>query len=96
MTLGAAGMDPLSEHFTLDAFASLAARHASLTASAFLLNHDVFTRISPDLADQILAQCQIAPQRPVGGLSRPELHRFYHAIRDVMGRTLEGHHGYGS
>lgn len=94
MTIGAAGIDPLSDHLTLDAFASLAARHASLGAGAFLLDHDVFTRVTPRLAEQILAQGQIGAERPVGSLSQPELHRFHRAVRDVMGRVLEGHHGY--
>lgn len=96
MTQGMAGIDPLSDHFTLDAFESLAHRHGEKPVRAFLLDHDVLTRLSPDLADQILLRAQIAPARPVATLSAPETHRLHRAIRDVMGQKLEGHHGYTS
>jgi formamidopyrimidine-DNA glycosylase len=95
MTQGVAGLDPLSDHFTLDAFAGRVAQHAELGSRAFLLDHDVLTRLTQPLADQVLAQAQVAPEKKVGGLSGPELHRLHRAIRDVLGRELEGHHGYG-
>jgi formamidopyrimidine-DNA glycosylase len=96
MTQGLAGIDPLSDLLTLEAFASLVARHPDLPAHGFLVDHDVFTRITPPLADQVLARAQIAADRPVSSLSDPEIHRFHRSLRDVFGQTLEGHHGYPS
>jgi formamidopyrimidine-DNA glycosylase len=96
MTRGAAGMNPLSDHFTVDAFLSLVRREPGRAAREFLLDPDVFTPIAPEHADMILESAQIAPDRVVGALSDPELHRFHREIRDVLGTRLEGYHGYGS
>jgi formamidopyrimidine-DNA glycosylase len=96
MTQGRAAIDPLGDHFTLDAFESLAQRHGALPVGTFLLDHDVLTRMTPELAAHVIERAQLPADRPMAGLSRPELHRLHRAIRDVMGRALEGHHGYES
>lgn len=96
MTRGMVGIDPLSDHFTVAACASLVRRHADLEARAFLLDHDVFTSIDRVRADHILTLAQLDPDRKVGTLSDPELHRLHRVIRDVLGHELEGHHGYDS
>jgi formamidopyrimidine-DNA glycosylase len=96
MTHGVAGIHPLSEHFTISAFASLVERHASSGARSFLLDHDVMTPIDEEHVDRILALAQLDPDTAVGVLSEPELHRFHRSIRDVLGHLLEGYHGYGS
>jgi formamidopyrimidine-DNA glycosylase len=94
MTQGSAGIDPLSDLFTLDAFESMIERHADMPLRSFMLDHDVFTRMSAENADRILESAQLAPDRPIGALTSPETHRFHRAIRDTLGRALEGHHGY--
>jgi formamidopyrimidine-DNA glycosylase len=95
MTQGTAGLDPLSDHFTLEAFTHRVNERPDVGARAFLLDRDVLTRLTAGLADQVLARAQVADERPVGTLSGPELHRLHRAIRDVLGHELEGHHGYG-
>jgi formamidopyrimidine-DNA glycosylase len=96
VTRGAAGINPLGDHFTLDAFAALVRRYPDRPARAFLLDADILTSIAPEHADAVLERAQLGPERAVGELSDPELHRLHREIRDVLGSRLEGHHGYES
>ncbi len=96
MTRGEVGINPLSEHFTISAFASLVRRHPDLAAREFLLDHDVLTTLDEAFAERILELAQVDAARQVGELSEPELHRLHRVIRDVLGHELEGYHGYGS
>jgi formamidopyrimidine-DNA glycosylase len=96
MTHGTSGLDPLSDHFTLDAFTSRVLQHGDMTTRAFLTDHGNFTRVTGPLADQVLQHAQVAPDRLVASLSDPEQHRLHRALRDVLGHVLEGHHGYDS
>jgi len=94
MSRGTAGIDPLGEHFTYEAFASLVARHPERSALAFLRDPETITRVTADLAATILDAAQLRPEAAVGRLTGAELHRFHREIRDVLGRLLEGYHGY--
>jgi formamidopyrimidine-DNA glycosylase len=96
MTRGIAALNPLGEHFTFAAFASLVLRHPDMGVKEFLLDHDVLTPIGEPVVDRIVAAAQLDPVAPIGQLSDPELHRLHREIRDVLGHELEGHHGYGS
>jgi formamidopyrimidine-DNA glycosylase len=96
MTQGRAGIDPLSEHFTVDTFEALVAEHPDRPVRALLLDHDVLAVVSPAHADAILAAAQLQADRLAGALSEPEVHRLYREIRDVLGRLVEGYHGYDS
>jgi formamidopyrimidine-DNA glycosylase len=95
MTVGQAALDPLGDHFTLAAFTGVLQRQPERPLGEVLLDHDAFTRLTAELAGQVLGQAQIAPERSAGSLSDAELHRLHRAVRDVLGRALEGHHGYG-
>jgi formamidopyrimidine-DNA glycosylase len=96
MTRGLIGINPLSDHFTVAAFASLVRRHPGLGIRDFLLDHDVLTPIDEPMVDRIIDASQLDPGSTVGGLSDPELHRLHRIIRDTLGRELEGYHGYGT
>jgi formamidopyrimidine-DNA glycosylase len=96
MTQGKAAMDPLGEFFTIDAFESLVAHNPDRSVRDFLLDHDIVTPISPKHADAIIKAAQLEAGRSVGGLAPAEVHRLHREIRDVLGRLVEGHHGYES
>jgi formamidopyrimidine-DNA glycosylase len=94
VTQGTAGIDPLSELFTVDAFEALIARHRDRTLRDVLLDHEVLATVSPLHVDAILHASQLEGDRVIGTMSEPEQHRLYREIRDVLGHLVEGHHGY--
>ena len=94
MTRGKAGIDPLGNYFTFEAFRSLVENNPEHSVYQFLTDHDVLATVSEEHAFAILENAQIEDKRGVSSLSQPELHRFHREIRDTLGHLIEGHHGY--
>ncbi|MFQ6015015.1 MAG: bifunctional DNA-formamidopyrimidine glycosylase/DNA-(apurinic or apyrimidinic site) lyase [Anaerolineae bacterium] len=96
--LGKLGPEPLADDFTLDHFAHLLARRSG-RIKPLLLNQQFMAGIGNIYADETLFEARIHPLRQADTLSPVEIHRLYHAMRDVLrgairkrGTTFDGYY----
>jgi formamidopyrimidine-DNA glycosylase len=82
---GSQGIDVLSEAFTEEAFAALAARHRRKQVRVFLNDHSLLSAIGNAYADEILFDARIHPKTLVSSLTPGQLGECFRAIT----RTLE-------
>ena len=86
--LGRLGMEPLGEHFDLDAFyAGLRRRRAPI--KQVLLAGDIVVGVGNIYASEALFLAGIRPMTAAARLSRPRAARLHAAVRDVLGRAVE-------
>ena len=85
--LGGLGVEPLSEHFDLDAFhAALKKRKAPI--KQVLLAGDVVVGVGNIYASEALFLAGIRPTLSAARISRPRAARLQEAIRDVLSRAV--------
>lgn len=77
------GIDPLDPHFSWEAFAQSFSRRRGLIKSA-LLNQRIVAGLGNWIADEVLYQSGIAPQRRIKDLEQSELRCLFDAIQSVV------------
>jgi formamidopyrimidine-DNA glycosylase len=86
-TLSRIGPEPLSEDFTLPAFAdALADRRAGI--KTVLLSQRVVAGVGNIYADEALWRARIHPESPCSGLSRARTTALHRAIREVLASAV--------
>lgn len=81
------GPDAVDPRFTPAAFErALAGRHGSM--KAVLMDQTVVAGIGNAYSDEILFQCRLHPQTPIGALDDAARLRVYRAMRGVMQRAI--------
>ncbi len=81
--LGKLGIEPLSDEFTVEAFAGLL-NNRKTAIKGILLNQCLIAGIGNMYADEALFASKIHPERPANSLSKEEIKTLHKAIRDVL------------
>ncbi|WEK53213.1 MAG: DNA-formamidopyrimidine glycosylase [Candidatus Cohnella colombiensis] len=82
------GIEPLDEHFTLDAFKrALGSRSAPI--KPVLLNQELVVGLGNIYVDEALHTAGIHPERPTNSLKPKELERLHHAIVGTLTAAVE-------
>jgi len=84
----ALGIEPLSSGFTPQGFIGMLIGRTTPIKSALLDQHRI-AGIGNIYACEALWEAGIRPGRPSKALTKPAIHRLYHAIRDVLTRATE-------
>jgi formamidopyrimidine-DNA glycosylase len=82
------GIEPLSSGFTPQAFAAMLIGRTT-PIKVLLLDQHRIAGIGNIYACEALWEAGIRPGRPAKALTKPAIHRLYHAIRDVLSRATE-------
>ncbi|MBN1857986.1 Fpg/Nei family DNA glycosylase [Candidatus Bipolaricaulota bacterium] len=85
--IACAGIEPLSEAFTVEAFAKLVAE-TRRQAKHVLTDQTLIAGIGTSYADEILFAARISPLRYVNKLDNEETQRLHAAIRDVLSSSI--------
>lgn len=88
--LAGLGVDPLTDTFTLEWFASMLKPETGQLKRILTLQRYV-AGIGNAFSDEILWQAQLSPFTAPARLSRDEVSRLYRAIRDVLARAVRAH-----
>ena len=81
--LGKLGIEPLTDEFTVKAFAGLL-ENRKTPIKGILLNQCLIAGIGNMYADEALFASKIHPKRPAGSLSEDEIKDLHKAIQDVL------------
>jgi formamidopyrimidine-DNA glycosylase len=84
----ALGVEPLSPAFTPEGFAGMLSGRTTPIKTALLDQHRI-AGIGNIYACEALWEAGIRPGKPAKALTKPAIHRLYHAIRDVLARATE-------
>lgn len=85
----AQGIDVLSERFTPEEFARIAARHRRRQVRVLLTDQTALSAIGNAYADEILFEARIHPKTLVGRLGAPDLEALYRSIRSELARGIQ-------
>jgi formamidopyrimidine-DNA glycosylase len=86
------GVDPLSRGFTPKTLGELLAKEGRPLKS-LLMDQAVLAGIGNTYTDEILFEAAIAPKQKGRDLAEAQVASLYRAIRQVLGRALEGDYG---
>jgi formamidopyrimidine-DNA glycosylase len=82
------GIEPLSSGFTPQVFTAMLIGRTT-PVKVLLLDQHRIAGIGNIYACEALWEAGIRPGRPAKALTKPAIHRLYHAIRDVLSRATE-------
>jgi len=85
--IASAGIEPLSDEFTPEAFAALA-RDRRRQAKKLLTDQTVIAGIGTAYADEILFEARVSPIRYASTMSEEDVLRLYASIRRVLGEAI--------
>lgn len=77
------------DQFTIGRLEEICQRHPRVALKALLLDQRYFPGIGNWMADEILWQSRIHPQRRGAALDRPSLRRLYRRIRSISKKAME-------
>jgi len=83
------GIEPMTEQFTVDAFAECLRRHPRATLKPLLLSQKCVVGVGNIYADESLWKAKIRPDRKAGELSDGEIRKLHDAIKSILAKSIE-------